>query len=749
MRVRKAYVIVVGISALFLVLFMQYYYYQNQHQVVEAKMESSLSESTKSVSDNIENCLQKHMVALNTAASFFGDLKDNNWEDQMSVLSTLAKEYSFDAIQICDTLGNAIDTDQNASDVSYSKYFLRAMEGDATVEFTKLEKNGGEYGVLFTIPILRTDVVIGVIRAVLNVNEITDLLTITAYRGLEEVYVIDKDSSILFNESQPVTNIQTLNNFMDTSTTEYSDLLKTIRVGKTFLKELDFRESAQYVSYCGLRSMNDWGILVTISESELNSAVSSGEDSNQMIRSIISIVLLIFLIMCLVFSCLTKENQKKQLEVLAYVDPITKSMNYNRMKQKLRLLLEGNQSANYACVYLSVDKCDYVKEFFGYESWEKTLLHISATIQGQIKVDEVYCRYDTDNYVLFLNYHNEEELSGRILMLDDKIRSFSHFQVENETYNLRVLCGIYCLNRNDKDIQNCLGHAQSAQKTIRDVKKRPFAYYSKEMQNRLADEHEMEEHMVEALKEREFLVYLQPKFDLQSGMPVGAEALVRWLHPKKGLLYPGSFIQLFEKNGFIKELDMYIIEQLCHRIKVWTSKGYTPVPLSVNLSILNLFDASFTTRLVEIVDRYGIPYNLIQLEVSEEAMTENMELVVDVIKQLKGYGFLVSMDDFGTGTTSVNMLYQIPIDELKLDRKFLLGAEKTERGQTIISSIINIAKSLDIKVVSEGVENNIQARLLRDMGCDMIQGFVFSDPLPIKEYEQYAYGPRSKQNCIW
>ena len=223
---------------------------------------------------------------------------------------------------------------------------------------------------------------------------------------------------------------------------------------------------------------------------------------------------------------------------------------------------------------------------------------------------------------------------------------------------------------------------------------------------------------------------------------------MRWMHPEKGLLFPGRFISLFEKNGFIIELDMYILDELCSRLRKWIRKGIKPMPLSINISMHNLYNENFVRRVKEIVHKHGIPANLIMLEFSEESIAGNIELTQEIVETLKEEGFLISMDDFGKSATSMNTLYQTRVDELKIDRKFLTENEKTERGQSIINTVMETSKKLGINVVGEGVNDKSQAKLLRDLGCDMMQGFVFAEPLPEHEYEEYAYGARASENKI-
>jgi len=600
--------------------------------------------------------------------------------------------------------------------------------------------------IVYTVPIQLSGKVVGVLRASMGMELINDIMSINTFRGKENVYLLRRNGTIISELTEDDNETSDFLSLLETDEVKYTEIEQVMKQGKSILTEVTFNKLDCCICYTGITNLKDGGIMITIPKSELLSLYQEEKKADNsyqllLIMAVISTVLLVAV-------TFMESIRRDRIERLAYYDDMTDTINYNCFRKYAIANYHKTTEKSYAIVEIAIDRFDYIKEFFGSQEGFRIIKYISMVLKENLKENELFCRLNTDYFVLFLKYHSKEELTDRIHFLDTKINSFEERDIKNDKYDLRLHYGIYCIDGDITDLDLMVSKANHALMLVKNDKKQIFEYYSGAMQDRMLDEKEIEEHMFTALEEKEFLVYLQPKYDLNTGMQVGAEALVRWMHPEKGLMYPGRFMRVLEKNGFIVKLDMYILDVLCHWLKIWISKGYRPMPLSINISRLNLFDENFIDNVEGTLKKYGISANLIELEIAEEVVSDNMELLSSLMERLKKYGFLISMDDFGTGTTSMNTIYHVPIDELKLDRKFLLGAEKTDRGKNVIKGIIEMAKRLDIKVVSEGVENKAQAKMLKELGCDMIQGFVFSEPLPIKEYENYAYGPRAQENKL-
>ena len=246
----------------------------------------------------------------------------------------------------------------------------------------------------------------------------------------------------------------------------------------------------------------------------------------------------------------------------------------------------------------------------------------------------------------------------------------------------------------------------------------------------------MEENQRQALEKEEFLVYYQPKYDPVSKELKGAEALIRWNSPAFGFISPGRFIPIFEKNGFITEIDHYMLTHVANDQRKWLDKGLKCVPVSVNISRAHFIESDLAEQIKDIVDAAGTPRELIELELTESAFFDDKDALIYTINKLKGYGFEVSMDDFGSGFSSLNSLKDMPLDALKLDAEFFRGENVDGRSEIVVSETIRLAQSLEMKTVAEGVEAKETVDFLADQGCDMIQGFYFARPMPGSDFEQ-------------
>ena len=242
--------------------------------------------------------------------------------------------------------------------------------------------------------------------------------------------------------------------------------------------------------------------------------------------------------------------------------------------------------------------------------------------------------------------------------------------------------------------------------------------------------------MPSALARHEFECYLQPKDGLRSRNIEGAEALIRWNSKDFGFISPGDFIPIAEKNGFVVELDFFILEEVCRTMRRWIDDGKKPVVISVNQSRLHLNYDDYIWRLREIVDKYDIPYEYIELELTESVFAENAEKLLKVMHKLHEIGFKLSLDDFGSGYSSLNMLKDMPVDVVKIDKEFFSDTMNSQKGRAVITTVVDLAKNLDMDVISEGVETREQVEFLTEIHCAMVQGYYFAKPLPISEFEK-------------
>ncbi|OJT77105.1 GGDEF-domain containing protein [Clostridioides difficile] len=451
---------------------------------------------------------------------------------------------------------------------------------------------------------------------------------------------------------------------------------------------------------------------------------------------IISFVCILFLI-AIKYIIYNKKKKEDYLRKIAYTDPLTGADSIDKFKINSNKLFAKNNPEEYALFYIDVDKFKYINDMFGYDMGNDTLIHISNTIASELKEDEIFARVSADHFVLLIKYKTDDDIKTRLNNIYNKVQILSNPKINY--YKLILDCGIYKISKSDNDINTIMDRANTARKTIKGGHKNSFAFYDKEMHKKILKEKEIENSMVDALNNGEFIVYFQPKYSLSDYQIIGAEALVRWDNPQKGLIPPIEFIPVFERNGFIVNIDFYVFEEVCKKIREWMDEGQKVVPISVNLSRMHFVNSNFIEKFKLIVNKYKIPTRLIELELTETAVLDNIEGLLDTMNNLKEKGFVISMDDFGTGYSSLNLLKELPVDILKLDRAFFTEKDESNNEKIVISNVIKMAKELKMKVISEGVETISQVKFLKQIGCDMVQGYLFSKPMPVKEFEKIAF----------
>jgi EAL domain-containing protein (putative c-di-GMP-specific phosphodiesterase class I) len=294
------------------------------------------------------------------------------------------------------------------------------------------------------------------------------------------------------------------------------------------------------------------------------------------------------------------------------------------------------------------------------------------------------------------------------------------------------------VSNGETDIPSLVGKADIAHKTIGDINRTSLIFYDSKIQNEFLRKKKLESAMSSSLGNGDFIVYLQPKFDLATNEIAGTEALARWQHPTEGLILPQQFISLFESNGFILELDFYIYEQVCLMLRKWLDDGKNVLPVSVNVSKAHLADQQFGAQLKALIDKYDIPPKLLELELTESILFDGVGEAVSMIRNLKELGFSILIDDFGSGYSSLNLLKDLTVDVLKLDKEFFRKDGMAEKDKIIVDGIIKIANDLNLRILSEGVETQEQVDFLTAAGCHTAQGFFFAKPLPVEEFERLA-----------
>lgn len=416
---------------------------------------------------------------------------------------------------------------------------------------------------------------------------------------------------------------------------------------------------------------------------------------------------------------------------MAEHDALTDLYNRNYFFLETHKMLMTNMDTRFTFIRLDIEHFRNLNSYWGDEGGDAFLKflaggfndiekYFSHVTYGRITADIFCLCVPTDEY-------KEEKLLNAV------VKQINNY--DRRTF-IKPVLGVYDILDNSTPVEKIYTRASNASQMCKRIHSQYVAHFDEKLAVLEADEEAIVSDMNEALDTHQFVAYYQPKYSLKTERMYGAEALVRWIHPTKGIISPGRFIPVFEKNGFIKELDTYMWNTVAHQIREWMDAGYEPTPISVNISRVSLNNPNIVNVIDEIVKKNHISPSLLNLEITESAYMDNPEIMTDIVNDFKIHGFTVMMDDFGSGYSSLNTLKNIPVDILKIDMKFIEGDDREGKGRIILSSVIRMAGWLGMPVIVEGVEEEYQSNFLRSMGCGYIQGFYYAKPMPVKEYEK-------------
>lgn len=396
---------------------------------------------------------------------------------------------------------------------------------------------------------------------------------------------------------------------------------------------------------------------------------------------------------------------------------------------KVRKCLDSQPEKEFTLFCCNIENFRLYNDTYGRRAGDKLLKQAAKILRKRVSADAVCCRYTADRFLCLTE--KESERKGRESFISGRKTNRSEL-----AENLTVKLGIYEITDRSVPVDLMCDRAIWVVDTIKGIYDRYVAVYDGKIRDSLLHEQAITDAMETALTEKQFTVYFQPKHILKDERMVGAEALVRWIHPQWGFMPPCDFIPLFEKNGFIRRLDEYVWESVCEKLHEWQEKGYDVVPVSVNVSRADIYRSRLVEIFCGLIEKYDIDPSLLHLEITESAYTENPEQIISTVEELREKGFVIEMDDFGSGYSSLNMLSQMSLDILKLDMKFICNEMSKPFEQSLLHDIINMAHRLHLNVVAEGVETEEQKERLKSMNCDYAQGYFYAKPSPAAEYEK-------------
>lgn len=696
--------------------------------LLNSDIKINLMEVVTQNKDVITSRLELEMNELESLGNRLVDRMSKDENPDFSILQDIFLEYTQDnedpSIYISDLSGNAIFYSGTKVDISGRKYFKLASEGVDNISDRVMSRRDGNDIFVFSVPLISNNKIIGTMQKFYTPEEMYELCALSLYSSEGYMYVINKEGYILISTSQNEYSKENENYFRLLYAQENPK--ESEQIQQDILNERDgFIETVSngertFSAYTPIKDIHDWYLISSVA----TSAVSS--NSRIVIRMFYFILFMVILIFggSLWAFLGYKNRQQENLERIAFVDGVTLGKTFSKFVVDLREHLQEKGDAPCYLLKFDIDNFKYVNNFYGFDTGDKILRQIYRTIESRLTPGESIARISSDNFVICLDDVEEERLKNILESTEN-----------DEGISILLSSGIYKITDPNESVNLMVDKASAAAATMKNALHKKVCFYSEEFDQRMIHNEQLKQSVQQALLKDEMIPFYQPKVDINTGEITGAEALCRWRTSEGKLIPPFEFIPMCEKTGLVTELDFCIFDKVLRYQQKRMAEGAC-VPISVNFSRLHLMDKDFMEKVMQKINKYQVPPSLIELELTESAIFENYEVISKFIAALHKMGFLVSMDDFGSGYSSLNMLKDIPIDVLKIDKGFLDESSDSKKQRIIFSTIAGMAQKLDLKVVVEGVEEMEQVELMRECGCSIAQGYFYSKPLDEDSFDK-------------
>lgn len=713
-----------------------------------AEMRSGLEYSTREYCEEITAQMRdavsfgidsKMIELVNVADSLSQSFDDSETASLEEFLSRKAGILEFDALFLIGSQGECmVQAIGEGSDLDGGKIREMFSAGEFFQDEVQMGFVEGQM-LFYTAPVHMESGLPHVLVGIRSKETMQGMISSNAFEGNTLSCIVDREGGVVLSPTN-------LNRFMELdsifkndpqgeASTELRQMQEDMRNGKAgTVRFTDVTGSENLLAYNPLQ-INNW-FLLTIVPVDL----MSGNISSYLFRTVLIVLgtALVFLLLLLLIYRVYNDNQK-QLTRLAFEDSVTGGMNSAAFQLKYRRLLRERRPPKAAVVLLNVRNFKLVNEKLGFGAGNEILRAIYQGIGEQLDGtrDEFAARGEMDHFFLCVSESCSEQIQARVHQMEESINR--RLSITHPGNYLTFAAGCCLVEDTALDIRTIQDRARVAARDETAVAPGRCVFYNDSIAKRLQREQELDAQFADAIASRGFQVYLQPKVDLNSGRLRGAEALVRWNHPTLGVISPADFVPLFERSGKICRLDFYVFEEVCRFYKRRKAAGKPWYPVSVNLSRYHFYEEGFLDKFQAAAQACGLPENSVEFELTESMFFDRAhnERIEKSISRMHRMGFRCSMDDFGSGYSSLGILKEFDVDVLKMDRSFFLDME-SEKARDIIRSVVELAAKLRLETVAEGIEKAEQIEFLRAIHCDTVQGYFFSRPLPMDEFESWV-----------
>lgn len=680
---------------------------------------------------------QRMDTNLTTLLRLQEELSAVSQDDKDVLIDCTLSLSAYEEIGFVDAAGVFHTSKGNSISIAQTNILTDLKTRKNSISDTLVENTDGEKGVVYAVSIAAEDSI--ALAGWIPTDTMELLLNTDTFKGIGFSHIVSVNGDYILSSKNENAVLNQGDNFFDMleklGNVEDTSLIQIMK------KNMQNKEAGSInysvagsnqrsLTYVPLPNSN-WYLLSIVPSDAYVQDIHTF--TNQAILAVALISVILFTVVSVaIFAISLKKN--KVISDIAYVDPVTAGNTKTRFEQEWKDKTE--QFSPYSYVIIDIRKFKLINDKKGSHGGDDVLRHVYRCIQKHLHKGEFTARLQADMFEVVFDSVSKEEVAQRLVDIAEEINAFN--KERNTPYYLPIDCGIYLVESKDEDLVIIRDRANSARKNNKENNQAHLCsctYYNDLERIQMVQEKEIDNAMEKALENGEFIVYLQPKVNIHTNKVAGAEALIRWDSPTMGFMSPDKFIPYFEKNGFIVKLDQYVFEKVCKQLREWIDQGIEPVPISVNLSRRDLYDHKYLERYKEIQEHYQVPSKLLEIEFTETLFFEDLELLKQSIQEVHEAGYLCSIDDFGSGYSSLALLKEIPVDILKLDKTFFDNITDA-RGNTVIEHVIALAKDLDMTTIAEGIENVIQVDRLRSIHCDLIQGYVYYKPMTIENFNQ-------------
>ncbi|MGX8835211.1 bifunctional diguanylate cyclase/phosphodiesterase [Amedibacillus sp. YH-ame6] len=721
--------IIIGAVCLLLLISVAITYMDYLNKNITSEITTTLKEVSNKNAITIRNKMHSNLELLDSFAEY---IKYENLNDKKNIvdkLATVAGKNGYKRMGIADVNGDCYTTDGVSLNISEREYFQKAIKGERNVSAVLNDLIGEDKALInaYATPVYQDNTIRAVIFMVKTTKGVADNLLVTSFDGQGYSMLVDSQGKVVLRNNEDTNTYSNLDELMYDE--EYRKIDRAHNEGVVSYHD----DNNKYFMAYGVLGINDWVVVSVVPASVVSAQIMS---FTQMAVLTWVIIILVFMILLFYIYVSWHRNNKKMQKVL-FKDTLTGYDNFNKFKMDVESIVKLKKDTNIgSLIELDIEDFKMFNKIHGYEIGDNLLKNIMRCVNLYCGSNERCARISDDRFVVYWEDNDEAIITKRINQMYSNIIMIFETEYEHQGIKFQLCFGVYIMESGETNIMNCLDKAVYAKNYIKKNHEDHISFYNDEMYQKVLNEKYMLERLDKAINDGEFVVYLQPKVNVNTFEIVAAEALVRWRDPSRGLIPPGEFIPLFERNGALHKLDFYVFHKVCRTLKRWQNEHKKMITISVNISKSYMFSKGFAKRLHEIIESNHLAPEYLELEITESTMLENPNDLLAIIDELKGYGFKISMDDFGSGYSSLNMLKEVPIDVIKLDQVFFQHTEETKRKSNIIvAGLCQLIDMLHIETVAEGIENKEQLQFLKRVKCHVAQGFYFYRPMPITDLE--------------